>query len=123
MKSSDTEFLAASSDVLSCQHSGVGGGLVAVRFDFHAAGDAGDGFAAAMFVSVSIPRPHVYARVFAGCRDVREISNVHKGIIEAGEDAGDAEDELALADLGTEGDVFLRRALNLLLGCHVVCRC
>jgi hypothetical protein len=46
VQSSDSEFLAACSDVLGCQHGGIGGGLVAVGFDFHAARDSADGFAA-----------------------------------------------------------------------------
>lgn len=36
-----------------------------------------------------------------------EIGDVDEGVVEAGEDAGDAEDELALADLRTERDVLL----------------
>lgn len=42
----DAELLAADGDVLGSQHGGVGGGLVAVGLDLHAAGDSGDGFAA-----------------------------------------------------------------------------
>ena len=70
VESSDTEFLAASSDVLSCQHSGVGRGFIAVGLDLHAAGDTGDGFAAG------------------------KIGDVDEGVVEGGEDASDAEDEL-----------------------------
>ena len=43
----DAQLLATNGDVLGRQHGGVGRGLVAVGFDFHAAGDAADGFAAA----------------------------------------------------------------------------
>jgi hypothetical protein len=32
-----------------------------------------------------------------------EIGNVHESVVEAGENVSDAEDELALAHLGTEG--------------------
>ena len=46
MQSVDAQFLATSCDVLSCQHSGVWGGLVTVRLDLHAARDTSDGFAA-----------------------------------------------------------------------------
>ena len=37
----------------------------------------------------------------------REIGDVDEGVVEAGEDASDAEDELALANLRTERDVLL----------------
>jgi hypothetical protein len=65
-------------DVLGCQHGGVWGGLVTVGLDLHATGDTGDGFAA------------------------RQIGDVDEGVIEGRKDAGNAEDELALADLGTK---------------------
>jgi len=76
----------------------------------------------------------------AAVSDVREIGDVDEGVVEGGEDACDAEDELAcevnmlvcdglliscagrlptLADLRAEGDVLLRWALSLLLGRHV----
>jgi hypothetical protein len=41
---------------------------------------------------------------------------VHKGIVEGREDAGDAEDELALSDVGSELDSG-GFGLDLLLGC------
>jgi hypothetical protein len=65
-------------DVLGCQHGGVWGGLVTIGLDLHATGDTGDGFAA------------------------RQIGDVDEGVIEGRKDAGNAEDELALADLGTK---------------------
>ena len=65
-------------DVLGSQHGGVGGGLVTVGLDLHATGDTRDGFAA------------------------RQIGDMDEGIVERGEDAGNAEDELALTDLGTK---------------------
>jgi len=46
VKSVDAQLLAASSDILSSQHSGVWGGLVTVCLDLHSTGDTGDGFAA-----------------------------------------------------------------------------
>jgi hypothetical protein len=67
---------------------------------------------------------------------------VDEGVVEGGEDTGDAEDKLAcaehisvscayncvvhmpnhtIADLGTKLDVLLRTALDLLLGCHGCC--
>jgi hypothetical protein len=80
-------------------------------------GDTGDGFAAG------------------------QIGDVDEGIVERSENAGNAEDELALsccqftllkidggcadatnlADLGSKLDVLLRSALDLLLGRHVGC--
>jgi len=83
----------------------------------------------------------------ASALDVREIGDVDEGVVEGGEDAGHAEDEFAcvrylgqyiasgcllpwlvcgsggqtFSDLGTEGDVLLRCALDLLLGCHLCC--
>jgi hypothetical protein len=64
--------LAAGGDVLSCQHGGVGRGLVTVGLDLHATGDTGDGFAAG------------------------QISDVDEGVVERSENAGNTEDELAL---------------------------
>lgn len=46
VKSSDTELLAARSNVLGSQHSSVWGRLVTVGLDLHASSDTGDGFAA-----------------------------------------------------------------------------
>jgi hypothetical protein len=86
----DAEFLAAGSflvvsfqttvlwisglrtDVLSRQHGSVWGGLITVSLDLHATGDTGDGFAA------------------------RQIGDVDEGIVEGRENAGNAENELAL---------------------------
>lgn len=42
----DAEFLASLGNVLSCQHGGVGRGLVTIGLDFHASGHSRDGFAA-----------------------------------------------------------------------------
>jgi hypothetical protein len=81
-------------NVLSSQHGGVGGGLVTVGLDLHATSDTRDGFAA------------------------RQIGDVDEGVVERGEDAGNAEDELALTDLGTK----LRRQLVLELMCDLQAR-
>lgn len=82
-----------------------------------------------------------FAALFGLCLDVREIGDMDEGIVEGGEDAGDAENELAceepvldsvlpanrcsgiptFSDLRTEGDVLLRAALDLLFGCHLCC--
>ena len=76
MQAVDAELLAADGDVLSRQHGGVWGGLVTVGLDLHATSDTADGLAAA------------------------EIGNVDEGVVEAGEDASDAEDELTCNLLG-----------------------
>lgn len=77
MKGVDADLLATHSDVLGGQHGSVGGGLIRVGLDLHAASDSGDGFTAG------------------------EISDVDESIIERREDTGDAEDKLALAVLQT----------------------
>lgn len=59
-------------DVLGSQHGGVGRRLVTVGLDLHSTGDTGDGFAAG------------------------QIGDVDEGVVEGGEDAGNAENELAL---------------------------
>jgi hypothetical protein len=63
---------AVRTDVLGRQHGSVRGGLVTVGLDLHAAGDTGDGFAAG------------------------QIGDVDEGVVEGGENAGNAKDELAL---------------------------
>jgi len=93
VEGSDAQLLAADGDVLSSQHGGVWGGLVTVGLDLHATGDTADGFAA------------------------REIGNVDEGVVKRGEDAGDAENELAFANIGAEGDVLRNGTLDL-LGSH-----
>lgn len=119
MAVSSIQDFCVRTDVLGSQHSGVGGGLVTVGLDLHATGDTRDGFAA------------------------RQIGDVDEGVVERGEDAGNAEDELALTDLGTKLravstyvllrlrmqsqfiaaylDVLRSTALDLLLGRHVGC--
>jgi hypothetical protein len=71
-------------DVLSSQHGGVGRRLVTVGLDLHATGDTRDGLA------------------------TRQIGDVDEGVVERGEDAGNAKDELALADLGTQLQTCVR---------------
>lgn len=71
VQSVDAELLAAGGDVLGSQHGGVGGGLVTIGLDLHTTGDTGDGFTAG------------------------QIGNVDEGVVEGGEDTGNAEDELA----------------------------
>jgi len=74
----DAELLASEGDVLGGKHGGVRAGLVAVGLDLHAAGDADEGLAAG------------------------EVGNVDEGVIEGGEQVGNAEYFLALHDLGGE---------------------
>lgn len=71
VQSVDAELLAAGGDVLSSQHGSVGGGLVTIGLDLHSTGDTGDGFTAG------------------------QIGDVDEGVVEGGEDTGNAEDELA----------------------------
>lgn len=97
MEGSDAELLAAGSDVLGSQHGSVGGGLVTVGLDLHTTSDTADGLTAG------------------------KIGDVDEGIVEGGEDTGNAEDELALADLGTQGDVLLGGTDGLGLGRHRDC--
>lgn len=80
----DAELLAPEGDVLGGKHGGVRAGLVAVGLDLHAAGDADEGLAAG------------------------EVGHVDEGVIEGGEEVGNAEYLLTLHNLG--GD--LRVNLN-----------
>jgi hypothetical protein len=74
-------------DVLGSQHGGVGRRLVTVGLDLHATGDTRDGLA------------------------TRQIGDVDEGVVERGEDAGNAKDELALADLGTQLQTCVRAVI------------
>lgn len=65
MEGADAELLAAGGDVLSGKHSRVGGGLITVGLDLHAARHADEG-------------------LLAG-----QIRNVHESVVERGEDVGD----------------------------------
>jgi hypothetical protein len=75
-------------DVLGSQHGGVGRRLVTVGLDLHATGDTRDGLA------------------------TRQIGDVDEGVVERGEDAGNAKDELALADLGTQLETCVRTVIE-----------
>ena len=94
MESSDTDFTATSGNILSSQHGSVGGRLVTIGLDLHAAGDARD-------------------RLLA-----RQIGDMDEGVVEGCVDVGDTEDKLALSDLGTERDGLFLRGLDLLGGLH-----
>jgi hypothetical protein len=50
--------------------------------------------------------------------DEPEIGNVNEGIVERGEDTGNAKDELAIAGRGAQGDVLLGSTGDL-LGRHI----
>jgi hypothetical protein len=67
----DTQLLAPRGNVLRSQHGSVWGGLVTIRLDLHASCDTAQ-------------------RLTAG-----QIGNVDEGVVEAREDAGYAENELA----------------------------
>ena len=87
----DAELLAASSDILSSQHSSVGRRLIAISLDLHATGDTDEGLAA------------------------REIGNVDEGVVERGKDVSNTKDLLASGDDGLVGELLLL-LLGLLLG-------
>lgn len=91
MQSSDAQLLAAGSNVLCGQHSGVGRGLVTVGLDLHSARHTADGLAATGITQVSL-MPHVLWLLLL---HLREIGDMNEGVVEGGEDAGNAEDEFA----------------------------
>lgn len=97
MEGRDAKLLAASGNVLCRQHGSVWRGLVTVSLDLHATGDTGDSLATG------------------------QIGDVDEGVIEGRENAGNAENELALADLGSKLDVLRSGTLDLLLGRHLDC--
>jgi hypothetical protein len=72
-------------DVLGRQHGSVWRGLVTVGLDLHATGDTGDGFAAG------------------------QIGDVDEGVVERRENAGNAEDELALRTVSVRSFGLERR--------------
>jgi hypothetical protein len=83
VEGSDANLLALDGNILGGQHGGVGGSLITIGLDLHASGDTGDGLTTG------------------------QIGDVDEGIVEGGEDVGNAENLLITTDLGTEGDVFL----------------
>ena len=117
VEGSDAELLAAGSDVLGSQHSGVGGGLVTVGLDLHTTSNTGDGFTAAVeivsfLVYLAYPwgtPPSIdprYQKIWAAKLswelywvNVRKIGNVNEGVVERGEDTGNTENELAYMHL------------------------
>lgn len=81
MQSVDANLLGLLDGILGSQHGGVGGVLVSVSLDLHAAGDSGNGLSAG------------------------QIGDVDESIVEGCKDSGNAENELSLSSLGTEGNV------------------
>merc|ERR1712133_59492 len=94
VKGVDAQNFASLGDVLSGQHSGIGGGLVSVGFDLHSSGDATDGFAS------------------------RNVGHVDKRIVEGGVDVGDTEDVDALFNLRSQLDDLLNDFLLHLSWSH-----
>jgi hypothetical protein len=87
----DAQLLAANSNILSCQHCCVWGGLVTIRLDLHSSGDTGDGFATTTS-SISVPEKAKTNPI--PWNNEPEIGDVHEGIVERSEDARNSEDEL-----------------------------
>jgi len=79
---------------LGGQHSGVGRSLITIGLHLHASGDTGDGLTAG------------------------QIRNVDEGVVEAGVDVGHSEDDLAVANLGSQLDLDLLLLNFSLPGCH-----
>ena len=101
MEGVDAELLAAGSDVLSSQHGSVGRGLVAVCLHFHSTGNTADGLTATGITQVSLIDPYntaIFSSKFHvpySWADEPQIGEVDEGIVEGGEDTGNAEDQLA----------------------------
>ena len=90
MEGGDANLTAAGSDVLGSKHGSVGGGLVTVGLDLHAAGDARD-------------------RLLA-----RQIGDVHESVVEGRENVRNTEVALAIGKLGAELDGLLLLDAGLL---------
>lgn len=101
MKSVDAKLLAAGSDVLGSQHGSVGGGLVTIGLDLHTTSNTGDGLTATGITQVSLIEPYntaIFSSKFHvpySWADEPQIGDVDEGIVEGGEDTGNAEDQLA----------------------------
>ena len=72
----DVELLESVDDVNGGLHGGVGGGLVAICLDFHAAGDSCEGFSAGEIGDVD-------EGVVPGCEDVADGEDISAGILRA----------------------------------------
>jgi len=101
VKSVDAKLLAAGSDVLGSQHGSVGGGLVTIGLDLHTTSNTGDGLTATGITQVSLIEPYntaIFSSKFHvpySWADEPQIGDVDEGIVEGGEDTGNAEDQLA----------------------------
>ena len=91
MKGSYAQFFASRSDVLRSKHSCVRRGLITISFNFHASGDAADGFAATGITQNVSLTCHV---VSSPQKNIPEIGDMDKGIIERCENSGDAKNDL-----------------------------
>merc|ERR1719391_16712 len=87
----DAQGLGLLGHVLGGQHGGVGRGLVTIGLHLHAAGHADDGLPSG------------------------QVGDVHEGVVEGSVDVSNAEDVLAVADLGTQGYLDLLLCLSLSL--------
>lgn len=81
MESVDADLLGLLDGVLGSQHGSVRSVLVSISLDLHTTSDSGNGLTAG------------------------EISDVDESIVEGCKDSGNAENELSLSGLGTEGNV------------------
>lgn len=88
MQGIDAQLLTADSDILSCQHCCVWGGLITVCLDLHAAGDTSDGFTTTTISKSASGKAQLHVA------NKPEIGNVHEGIVERSKDARNSEDEL-----------------------------
>jgi hypothetical protein len=103
----DANFLAAGSDILGSQHSGIGRGLVTISLDFHST-----------YLESAASLQCATARQTSNTGDgflARGIGDVHEGVVEARENVRDTPDELSLGDLGSQRDCgFFLGGLSLL---------
>ena len=96
VKGGDTQIFAFGSHVLGGKHGSVGGGFVAIGLDFHAAGDADEGFTAG------------------------EVGDVDEGVVEGGEEVGYGEDFFALDEvIGTNFTVEEMEREGIIFGEYI----
>lgn len=114
MEGVDAKLLAAGSDILSSQHSSVRRGFVTVSLDLHSTSNTANGFATTSYriiSSLSLIRFDPDCDIqdaFDTALKLRklvqviygpEIGNVDEGIVERGEDTGNAENVLAWVEI------------------------
>jgi hypothetical protein len=88
----DTKLLAPGCDVLSRQHGSIRGRLITIGLDLHSASDTADCLATTTTALISLLSLKKEQQFF---RDEPEIGDMDECIVEAGENAGNAEDEFA----------------------------